>query len=203
MKVTLLRHSETAGNLLGQYIGSTDLPLCGHGIARAQSMAARSDVDRVYTSGLLRTAQTAGILYPFARLVPCTGLNEMSFGGFEGKSWRDLENDSDYRAWVDGGCEGSCPGGENKADFIARCKDAFLPIVEHEHAQGTGAVYFVLHGGVIMAIMSTLARPIGAYFGWKAGFCGGYFLEYSLEKDTDRPLHLLGQINTDAGSVQR
>lgn len=200
MRVTFLRHSETAGNLLGQYIGMTDLPLCDRGISRAEGVTACNNVARVYTSGLRRTAQTARILYPQAQLVSCIGLNEMDFGAYEGKSWRDLEGDHGYRAWVDGGCEGTCPGGENKADFAARCTAAFLPLIEDEHAQEAAAVYFVLHGGTIMALMSTLARPERAYFSWKPGFCGGYLLEYKPQEDSGRPLRLLNQIEPEEGS---
>ena len=33
MRVILIRHSKTAGNLLGRYIGTTDESLCPEGIA--------------------------------------------------------------------------------------------------------------------------------------------------------------------------
>lgn len=32
MRVVLIRHSKTAGNLKGRYIGTTDEPLCEEGI---------------------------------------------------------------------------------------------------------------------------------------------------------------------------
>lgn len=203
MKIFLLRHSETAGSLLGQYIGRTDPPLCTQGVERAEDVAKRPDVERVYVTTLLRTAQTGRILYPRAELLPRSGLREMDFGAFEGKSWRDLETDGDYRAWLESECESPCPGGENKADFIKRCTAAFLEIVEREHAQSAEEVHFVVHCGTIMAVMSALARPLREYFSWGTKFCGGYALEYAPWEDSERPLRLVEAIRPGEGSETR
>lgn len=45
---------------------------------------------------------------------------ETDFGIFEGKTAQEMEEDPDYRAWVDSGCRGPVPGGEQLAEFQAR-----------------------------------------------------------------------------------
>ncbi len=196
MRVVLLRHAQTAESLPGQYIGSSDAPLCEAGRRLAESRPPCPAVRRVYTSRLQRSAETARILYPNAEIIRCAGLNEMDFGRFEQKSWRDLEEDADYRAWVDSGCEAPCPGGEDKAAFTRRCVKAFWPIARKEAAAGAAELHCVLHGGSIMAILSELAEPRRDYFSWTAGFCGGYVLEYA--EAGGRPLRLLDEITPDS-----
>lgn len=200
MRVMLLRHALTEGNLRGQYIGSSDMPLCEAGCGLANSIPPRSDVRRVYTSSLVRTMQTARVLYPNAQITPCEGLNEIDFGAFEQKGWRDLEYDPAYRAWVDSGCESACLGGERKADFTKRCVEAFLPIVSKAAASGADELHCVVHGGTIMAILSELAEPVRGYFEWPANFCGGYLLEYDGADTGGRPLRLIEAIRPREGS---
>ncbi len=200
MRVILLRHAQTAGNLLGQYIGRSDMPLCEIGRQLAESIPPRADVKKVYTSGLKRSIQTASVMYPNAEAAVCKGLNEMDFGSFEQKSWRDLQHDAAYRAWVDSGCEAPCPGGESKAVFTKRCVDAFSQIVKKAAFSGAAQLHCVVHGGTIMAILSALATPARRYFEWTAGFCGGYLLEYGGDASGGRPLRLIETIRPKEGS---
>lgn len=181
MNVFLLRHAQTPGNLQSRYIGSTDEGLAPEGVATAR--AARSAVvrdaavARVYTGTLRRAVQTAEILYPGAEIIRHAGLNEMDFGRFEGQTWRELENDADYAAWVASGCILPCPGGESRESFTLRCWEAFSVIVRQERQNDTPALHFVVHGGTIMSVMSGFAEPRRDYFAWKAGFCGGFVME--------------------------
>lgn len=184
MNITLLRHAETASNLLGQYIGSTDQSIEVAGRARAAALTPRTDIKKVYTSSLKRTQETASLLYPTARIVPCAGLDEMDFGSFEQKSWQDLKDDNAYRAWVDSNCETACPGGESKDSFTRRSVETFLHLLAKESEAGAGELHLVVHGGTIMALLSTLAEPVRPYFEWKADYCGGYLLEPIANYDT-------------------
>ena len=177
MKITLLRHAQTPGNLLSNYIGRTDEPLAPAGIAIAQKAVRDYSVKKVYTSTLARTVQTAKILYPNAALCSLPGLNEMDFGLFEGKSWQELEGDTTYTAWVASRCELPCPDGESKEAFTRRCREAFSSIVRESRTKNIKKLHFVIHGGTIMAIMSGFALPARDYFSWKAGFCGGFVIE--------------------------
>ena len=64
------------------------------------------------------------------------GLKEMDFGVFEGRNYREMEYDPQYRAWVETGCEGRCPGGESKAEFCQRVCTAFAALVDAALAAG-------------------------------------------------------------------
>lgn len=194
MRITLLRHAETAGNLLKRYVGITDEPLSTEGIARAQCVGQDMSVARVYTSTLKRTQQTARLLYPRAEVVPVKDLGEMNFGSFEGRSAEDMEHDQAYRAWVEGYCEGACPGGESSATFTQRCVAAFLQVLATAEEESTGELCCVVHGGVIRAVMSELALPVKPFFDWRADFCGGYVLVSDEAGKGDRPLRVLETI---------
>lgn len=177
MRITLLRHAQTCGNLRSAYIGRTDEPLASVGIETARAVPPRPGVCVVHTSALRRTMETAAILYPQAEIIPHARLNEMHFGGFEGKNFRDLEADPAYAAWLATDCEAPCPGGESKDAFTRRCREAFSAIVRENGDEED--LRFVVHGGTIMAIMSGCVTPERGYFDWRAGFCGGYVIENS------------------------
>ncbi len=194
MLIILLRHAPTRGNLNAEYIGSTDEPLSMDGISLAKKVGANHLVQKVYTSHLLRTIQTAEILYPDAEVVINPNLAEINFGRFEGKTAHALSNDPDYARWLSSGLTGSCPNGENRRDFDTRCCEAFMDIVEAEAKAGSKEAYFVVHGGVIMAIMSKFASPVREYFKWHSGFCGGYKVWYDAAAANSRCLQLLQAI---------
>ena len=194
MKICIRRHAPTEGNLLSQYIGRTDQPLSREGEATARRAGPHGGVERIHTSRLLRTRMTAEILYPDAEIMPCAGLDEMDFGRFEGRGWRELEGDDAYREWLDSGCEAPCPGGEDKEGFSRRCRDAFAAILADEFARGEPELHLVVHGGTIMAVLSAFAEPEREYFSWRAGFCGGYLLECP-DPAAERPLRLVDMIS--------
>ena len=83
----------------------------------------------VYVSPLKRARETASILFPKAVQVVIPELAEMNFGKFEGRNYKEMENDPDYRAWVEGMCLGKCPGGESREEFCARTCEAFLEVL--------------------------------------------------------------------------
>lgn len=176
MRITLLRHAQTAGNLVSNYVGATDEPLAPEGRRTARRAAGNASVRRVHTSALARARETAAILYPKAAIVPHPGLNEMNFGRFEGKSPRLLEADPDYARWLASGCEAPCPGGEAKDDFTRRVRETFAGILRNSRRAGEDALHFVVHGGVLMAVMSGFVVSDRDYFSWGAGYCGGFVI---------------------------
>ena len=68
MEIYLIRHGKTAGNGEGRYIGTTDEPLCSAGIEELNTrwQAGLPEAEIVYTSDLIRTRQTAVLLFPDA-----------------------------------------------------------------------------------------------------------------------------------------
>ena len=176
MKVYLLRHGETAYNADFRYQGQRDVPLSPAG----ESALRRADFapETVFVSNLRRTHQTARRLFPGAKQIVVPALAEMDLGAFEGRSYRDMEDDADYRAWVDGGCVGKCPGGESRAEFSERVCAAFAELVDARCADGAPPLVIVAHGGVQMAVMERFALPSEEYFSWKAPCGGGYVLAW-------------------------
>ena len=118
------------------------------------------------------------------------GLREMDFGVFEGRGWREMENDEQYRAWVDGGCEGQCPGGEDKALFSTRICAAVEAILEAE--TGNEEVVIVAHGGTQMAVLERWGTPRADYYRWQTGCGCGWLLEWNREEQSLRVLERLG-----------
>jgi alpha-ribazole phosphatase len=174
LSIVLLRHGKTEGNLVSRYNGVTDEPLCDEGVREAQCAAHYPEITRVYSSPLQRTRQTAQICFPNAEIVPVDGLREMDFGVFEGKTAAEMESDSDYRAWVAGGCMDACPGGESVPLFAKRAVAAFTGAVDDAIARGAERVGFSVHGGVIMALMNAFAGSDQPYHAWYVLNCGGY-----------------------------
>ena len=189
MEILLARHGATAGNLLHRHLGVTDEPLCPEGLAALK--AVDETVDLVYVTPLQRTQQTAAILFPHARQEVIPGLAEMNFGAFENKNYLELSDNADYRAWVDGWCEGPCPGGESRRDFCRRTCAAFAALVDKTLAEHAQRLVIVAHGGTIMAVGEAYALPKKSYFDWKipnGGICRFF---------TDEDLWARRQIRTE------
>ena len=182
MRIWLIRHGLTALGEEKRYQGSTDTPLSDAG-----RLALQPDdrFARVFCSPLLRAAETAESLFPSAekRMVP--DLREMNFGAFEGRGWWEMEQDAAYRAWVEGGCVGKCPGGEDREGFSARVQAAFAALVEREKKAGASELVIIAHGGTQMAALSRWGMPQKDYFAWQTPCACGWLLE-----DTNWPERL-------------
>lgn len=173
MLIYLLRHGATAYNASSRYQGRRDIPLSPAG--RLALKRADFTPETVFVSPLSRAAETAAILFPGAERIPVPGLIEMDFGVFEGRNFREMEHDTAYRTWVDGGCVGRCPGGESREEFSGRVCGAFTALVDRELLRGAEHLVIVAHGGVQMAALERFGLPPRAYFDWQAP-CGGGFL---------------------------
>ena len=168
IELLFIRHGATAGNLRRRYIGRTDEPLCEAGIAQVKALQKRGlSVDRLFVSPMLRTRQTAELLFPQMPYTVVDGLIETDFGRFEGKSADELSGDPAYQAWVDAMCLTPIPEGESVTDFKTRCCKAFAETIQTV-PDGSRAG-FVVHGGVIMAIMEAYARPKKDFYAYHIG----------------------------------
>ena len=190
MLIYLIRHGETEYNRDKRYQGTRDIPLSPRG--RGMLVQAADQPDRVYVSPLSRAADTAAVLFPKAVLLPVEDLREMCFGIFEGRSYVEMENDPDYRAWVGEDCLGRCPGGESRAEFRERTCRAFAGLVDAALKEGRESLYIVAHGGTQMAVMERYALPRRDYYSWCAGNGAGYVLDAGQWQE-DGMLRLTGQ----------
>ena len=145
-EIFLFRHGKTEANEKHLYCGKSDLPLSQKGEAelRAKVRAASSlnappassgisvypDISHC-KSGLKRTSQSLGILYPeiilqqawapatsfekkseslskdelFSEIVIEPSFREIDFGDFEMKSYEELKNEPEYQKWLKGEAE--------------------------------------------------------------------------------------------------
>ena len=225
--VELIRHGETELQAQGRYQGSVDVPLSGEGrrklsAGRGSLPAKRENLSAgreflstggiyrdpavVYVSPLKRARETASILFPKAVQVVIPGFSEMNFGKFEGRNYKEMENDPDYRAWVDGMCLGQCPGGESREEFCARTCEAFLEVLSQalqkitetsygnlsiesrETGEKISRLVIVAHGGTQMAVMNRFncdhfsgkesrESRTDDYYSWQLPCGQGYVLE--------------------------
>ena len=173
--LVIVRHGQTPGNAARRYVGcAADEPLSDAGREQARNAPSFPQVKHVYVSTLRRTHETAALMFPNARQVVVEGIQEMNFGAFTGRTADEMADDADYRAWVDGWCEGACPGGESRAQFNERVCAAMEELLRGAAARGEREVHVVAHGGTLMAFLGTYAPGERGYFEWNPGNCGGF-----------------------------
>lgn len=180
-RIWLVRHGATQGNLERRYIGRTDEPLCPLG--EAQILRLREtlpQVDHLFVSPMTRTRQSAALIWPHRAWTEELLLRELDFGMFEGETAQTLEDNPHYAQWLDTMCTGPIPQGEEVSAFKKRCVEGFLRCMEQVSPGQTCA--FVVHGGVIMAILEALARPQQDYYSYHLPNGGVYCCEW--EKGT-------------------
>ena len=151
INIVFIRHGATAGNLERRYIGRTDESLCPLGIEQAEKLKGLCKPNHIFASPMLRTKQTAEIVFPNMEITFVEDLRETDFGIFEGKTADVLQNNIDYVNWLNSMCLDPIPEGERVEAFKKRCCKAFEDTVKNLPDGCTAA--FVVHGGVIMSTM--------------------------------------------------
>lgn len=175
MKLRLIRHGLTRLGEERRYQGALDEGLSERG--RAALRRADFDPPRVYVSPMLRARETATILFPDSEQIVVPDLREMDFGDFEGRAWWEMEHDPAYRAWVDGGCAGRCPNGDDRAGFSSRVCAAAEALLH----SGEDELVIVAHGGTQMAILERWGRPEREYYRWQTKCGCGWELNWDGE----------------------
>jgi probable phosphoglycerate mutase len=157
MKLLLIRHGETPGNVLGQL--DTDHPgpgLTELGERQAEAMArslANERIGALYASTLIRTQITAA---PLARLHTLDvevldGLHEIEAGSLE--KLTDHESHKRYMgtviSWAAGDLDLRMPAGPDGHAFFERFDAAIARVAERAERQQHGTVAVVSHGAAI------------------------------------------------------
>lgn len=187
MELLLVRHGMTQGNLKKQYIGVLDQPLAPEGEALALNRRpGMPAVDKLWVSPMLRCRQTARLMFPDMEQQVCPDLRECNFGDFEGKTWEQLKDNPIYRAWIDGDYTITFPNGEGMQAFMARCCRAVEQILRQASREDVGRAGIVSHGGTMMVVLHSFARPGREIYQWMAKNCGAFLARVELE-----PLRLL------------
>ena len=175
-KIHLIRHGLTDGNLKGQYIGRTDLPLIPEGIKELQMLKESIEYPNVpllYSSPMLRCRQTAKILFPDNEITVIDNLKEYDFGDFEGKTASELEIDPAYLEWTSG--KASCtPNGEDNAEFAKRIALGINEIIRDMMEKGVYRSAVIMHGGAIITFLASCGLPRRHLAEWATGNGRGY-----------------------------
>ena len=178
--IHLIRHGVTEGNLRGQYIGSTDVPLAEEGKKRLLDLRAKGGYPTAkayFSSPLLRCRQTLELLYPGVQPIVLDGLRECNFGEWEGKTAEQLaKEDPHFAEWMESGAQATPPGGESGAVFMHRVCESFEKLVEGLMRSGTTSAVVMTHGGVMMTILSAYGLPRAKFYDWITENGCGYSL---------------------------
>lgn len=161
-RIKIIRHGKTHANFNSSYIGLTDFPLCSQGIRELKEKKEKYDygnVQKVYTSPLLRCKQTADIFFPDSLCVNVNEMREMCFGQFEGKTTAELQNDKKYIEWLKGGLDNAPPSGESIREVIGRSFQGFSYIIKDMMSEGFTNCALVTHGGIIMNSLACFGLP--------------------------------------------
>lgn len=185
MRLLLIRHGATAGNLEGRYIGRTEEPMLEASrekLTRIRQAGILPAPERVYTSPLRRCRETAEILFPEREAIIVPDFAECDFGAFEGKAYAELGGDPDYQAFIDSGGELAFPGGESRAEVEARVVRGLFDVLRAREREFCDPLLaLTVHGGTILSILHHYFG--GDPFSWRVGCCeGGLLTLASIEK---------------------
>lgn len=177
-KIILLRHAKTQGNLEKRYVGSTDegiLPSEKEFLQKlSKHIRFQENNNFIITSLSKRCIETCSFLFDGRHPdMTSEGLREMNFGDFEYKNFQELEGNPDYQKYIDSYGESPFPNGESKREFIERVRNEFLSILT-KVPQDERTLFFIVHGGTIMAILSEFALPKQDYFSYHAEPLSGF-----------------------------
>lgn len=168
LRLCLMRHGESDGNLRGLLQGQLDLPLTARGAAQARKAAEALAADLVeeagavalYTSPLSRAMATAVLVGSAIGVAPVVDpdLAECDLGAATGLRWDEFA--ARYPAWAGkvesaggGIVDEVWPGGETTAAFRGRCERAIRRLISRHRR---GAIVVVTHGGPIGWVLAHL-----------------------------------------------
>ena len=184
VEIVFIRHGRTPANKENRYLGKTDESLSLEGIEALRQEKAEKiypEIDYLFASPMKRCIETADILYPGKVPILVPQWKEMDFGLFEGKNYQELNGDKQYQAWIDSGGTLPFPQGESRPCFLQRCSQGMYESVDRYRELFTGGVKIgcVVHGGTIMALLSTFYG--GGYFDYQVKNGRGYCCMLSLQ----------------------
>lgn len=186
-QITLIfiRHGETEANKEHRYLGRTDEALSLEGrekLLQAYRQSHYPEAEMVFISPMRRCRETARLLYPLVPKKEIPEWVEMDFGDFEGKNYEDLKDDERYQEWIDSKGTLPFPNGESRETFIKRCMQGMDRMVQL--LQGERKVAVIVHGGTIMALLSSLCG--GEYFDYQVRNGEGFVCSLKKGKDEEK-----------------
>lgn len=164
MKIYLIRHGQTTGDVENRYGGAYDDELSDKGKIQAHELVNRigsSGIQILFCSPMIRAQQTAKILKTKinCEIKTIENLRERNKNGILSGMTKDeaktkypelVEELKDYRNQIE--------GAESQEDFVERIKKAFMKVTSFENYSMIG---IVTHGGPIWAVFSDILNDSG------------------------------------------
>ncbi|MBQ6845331.1 MAG: histidine phosphatase family protein [Agathobacter sp.] len=151
MRIIVIRHGESEGDVLNVHEGRADFNLTEKGHLQAKAMAEyvskNYNIDKIYVSTLKRAVQTATHLSEkiAVPIILDDNLMEFNNGLIAGLSWE--EADEKYPKVENLPIDQSVYGQESRVEFRKRAENAFERILNENDSNSTVAI--VSHGGMI------------------------------------------------------
>jgi phosphoserine phosphatase len=166
--IYLVRHGQTAWNKEEVFRGRTDIPLNETGLREA-GLAGEYfkglELHAIYSSPLTRAFQTAQQIARFHPLEvrPLDGLIDMSFGSWEGRSLREVEEraEAHFRQWREQPHLVKIPGGETLDEVRARAVAALGEAIG-EHPEKT--IVLVSHRVINKVLLCSILGLDNSHF---------------------------------------
>jgi broad specificity phosphatase PhoE len=161
MKIILIRHGETTGDVEGRYGGAYDDHLTERGREQLQTTAEQlrgESVDVIFTSPLIRAQESTAIinevLQTKVQILP--DLRERDYGVLGGLTKAEASEQYPEAVEAHKNPDNTDPAGEPRADFITRVEQALRFI----QVQSLESVIVLAHGGSLKVILQALQQPI-------------------------------------------
>jgi alpha-ribazole phosphatase len=202
INLVLIRHGETTCNEAGKYIGRTDEGLSEQGrelLASYKKAGMYPEEGILVSSPMKRCQETVRVLYGCRRPILIEEWREIDFGRFEGKNYLELCGDKDYQAWLDSNGELPFPEGESKDEFVLRCRKGLRKLSRIIAGDNTGpsVVIAVVHGGTIMALLSSFGR--GEYYDYQCWNGEGYHCRLETNREGEPRLEVVEKLERKNG----
>lgn len=176
MKLFLIRHGETTGDVEDRYGGSYDDDLTTKGRQQAEELAgklANEGIQKIFCSPLTRAKQTAEYVRvkTHAEVVELHDVRERNhYGVLSGMTKADAKRDYPELVGLVADKYSTVEGGESYKDFGVRVESAFAEVKNSNH----DTIAVLTHGGVLRYI----CRDILGLGEIKVGDCG--FAEFRI-----------------------
>jgi broad specificity phosphatase PhoE len=147
------------GNISSTFNGRNDLPLSENGRKQAALLGnffKDKKLDRIYTSTLKRTIETADLALPGKKdsFVRLESLNEIHGGDWEGREYDEIFElwGEEFRNWREAPHKAQPPNGENIFDVFDRAVATLDKIARENESDSNVAVF--AHGAVIKTVIA-------------------------------------------------
>ncbi len=166
MKVVLIRHGQSEGNIAQVIQGQKDYPLSKKGEEQAHKAGKELkeiySFDRIYSSNLQRAAKTAEIIASYFNITEITfseKLSELNFGSFQGRKSLGLTDEE--KAILSSCWENTTkryPGGETVEELSTRVKEIFTEITHSNTENST--ILVVSHRRTLFCLLKQILGKV-------------------------------------------